>query len=42
MEFADKEKRHPDQGGIALQIHGGGDLTNHYVRYRNIRVKVLE
>jgi hypothetical protein len=42
MEFADKEKRHPDAGGIALQIHGGGDLTKQFVRYRNIRVKVLE
>lgn len=43
MEFADNEKRHPDSGGIALQIHGGGgDLTKQYVRYRNIRVKVLD
>jgi hypothetical protein len=41
MEFADKEKRHPDQGGIALQVHGGGDLTKQHVRYRNIRVKPL-
>lgn len=41
MEFQDKEKRHPDQGGIALQVHGGGDHTKEFVRYRNIRVKVL-
>jgi hypothetical protein len=41
MEFTDKEKRHPDQGGIALQVHGGGDYTKQYVRYRKIRVKVL-
>jgi hypothetical protein len=43
MEFEDSEKRHPDTGGIALQIHGGGgDLTKQFVRYRNIRVKVLD
>ena len=41
MEFEDNEKRHPDEGGIALQVHGGGgDLTKQFVRYRNIRVKV--
>jgi len=42
MEWTDKEKRHQDKGGIALQVHGGGDLTKHFVRYRNIRVKELE
>ena len=43
MEFQDTEKRHPDAGGIALQIHGGGgDLTKQFVRYRNIRVKSLD
>jgi hypothetical protein len=42
MEFEDKEKRHPDAGGIALQVHGGGDSTKQFVRYRNIRVKVLD
>ncbi len=42
MEFTDKEKRHPDQGGIALQVHGGGDFTKEFVRYRKVRVKVLE
>jgi hypothetical protein len=42
MEFTDKEKRHPDTGGIALQVHGGGDFTKQFVRYRKIRVKVLE
>jgi len=41
MEFADKERRHPDRGGIALQVHGGGDFTRQFVRYRNIRVKEL-
>jgi hypothetical protein len=42
MEFTDKEKRHPDKGGIALQVHGGGDFTKQFVRYRKIRVKVLD
>lgn len=43
MEFEDTEKRHQDAGGIALQVHGGGgDLTKYFVRYRNIRVKVLD
>jgi len=41
MEFADKEKRHADTGSIALQVHGGGNFTRQYVRYRNIRVKNL-
>ncbi|MCC2672050.1 MAG: hypothetical protein K0Q72_4522 [Armatimonadetes bacterium] len=41
MEFTDKEKRHPDQGSIALQVHGGGDFTTQFVRYRKIRVKEL-
>lgn len=41
MEFTDKEKRHPDTGSIALQVHGGGDFTQQYVRYRKIRVKDL-
>jgi hypothetical protein len=42
MEFKDKEKRHQDKGGIALQVHGGGDQTKKFVRYKNIRVKVLD
>jgi hypothetical protein len=41
MEFTDKVKR-MDKGGIALQVHGGGDYTKQCVRYRNIRVKELE
>jgi len=41
MEFTDREKRHPDQGGIAVQVHGGGDFTRQLVRYRKIRVKSL-
>jgi hypothetical protein len=42
MEFEDRETRHPDAGGIALQVHGGGDGTKAFVRYRGIRVKVLD
>ena len=42
MELADTEKRLPDTGGIALQVHGGGDSTKQFVRYRNIRVKSLD
>jgi len=42
MEWTDKEKRHPDKGGIALQVHGGGDFTRQFVRYRKIRVRELD
>jgi hypothetical protein len=42
MDWTETEKRHPDTGGIALQVHGGGDTTKQYVRYRNIRVKRLD
>jgi hypothetical protein len=41
MEWSDRERRHPDSGGIALQVHGGSDTTGQFVRYRNIRVKEL-
>jgi hypothetical protein len=41
MEYTDTEKRLSDKGGIALQVHGGGDFTKQFVRYRNIRVKEL-
>jgi hypothetical protein len=41
MEYQDTEKRLSDKGGIALQVHGGGDFTKQFVRYRNIRVKEL-
>ncbi|MCE9560979.1 MAG: DUF1080 domain-containing protein [Planctomycetes bacterium] len=41
MEYQDTEKRLGDKGGIALQVHGGGDYTKQFVRYRNIRVKEL-
>ena len=42
MEWQEKEVRHPAKGGIALQVHGGGDHTKEFVRYRNIRVKRLD
>jgi len=41
MEWTETTKRHPDAGGIALQVHGGGDSTKQFVRYRNIRLKKL-
>ena len=30
------------EGFIALQVHGGGDYTKQFVRYRNIRVTELK
>lgn len=42
MEYTDTDKRLADTGGIALQVHGGGDYTKQFVRYRNIRVKELK
>ena len=42
MEWTDTAKRLADRGGIALQVHGGGDYTKEFVRYRNIRVKILD
>ena len=42
MEWQEKEIRHPAKGGIALQVHGGGDYTRQFVRYRNIQVKALD
>jgi hypothetical protein len=41
LEYQVSEKQLEDKGGIALQVHGGGDFTKQYVRYRNIRVKEL-
>ncbi len=40
-EWTETTRRHPDAGSIAVQVHGGGDFTKQFVRYRNIRVKVL-
>jgi len=42
MEYTDTEKRLPDEGGIALQVHGGGDFTKEFVRYRNIKVRKIQ
>jgi len=42
MEWQEKEVRHPEKGGIALQVHGGGNFTNQFVRYRKVQVKRLE
>jgi 3-keto-disaccharide hydrolase len=42
MEWQETEVRHPNEGGIALQVHGGGDYTKQFVRYRNIQVKELK
>lgn len=41
MEWQEKEVRHQAQGGIALQVHGGGDYTRQFVRYRAVQVKRL-
>ena len=41
MEWTDTEKRLGDKGGIGLQLHGGGDFTKQFIRYRNIRIKSL-
>jgi hypothetical protein len=42
FEFQDTVKRQ-ETGGIALQVHGGREQTfKQSVRYRNIRVKVLD
>jgi hypothetical protein len=44
MEWTDQKKRLSDDGGIALQVHGGqaDRFFGKTVRYRNIRVKVLD
>ena len=42
MEWQEKEVRHQAKGSIALQVHGGGDFTKQFVRYRNIQVKRLD
>lgn len=42
MELTDTEKRHQDAGSVALQVHGGGDFTKQFVRYRNVRIKTLK
>jgi hypothetical protein len=41
-ELKDTEKRTTDTGMIALQVHGGGDYTKQFVRYRGVKVKELK
>jgi hypothetical protein len=41
MDWTDTVKRLPDTGGIALQVHAGGDMRSSHVRYRKIRVMEL-
>ncbi len=40
-DWREPELRHPATGSVGLQVHGGGDLTRQFVRYRNIRLKKL-
>lgn len=42
MEWKETEVRHQEKGHIALQVHGGGDHTKEFVRYRNVRVRTVE
>jgi len=42
MEYTDTQKRLPDKGGIGLQVHGGKDYTKQFVRYRNVKLTVLD
>lgn len=42
MEYQDTEKRLADKGGIAFQVHGGGDYTKQFVRYRKVRVREIK
>lgn len=41
VTWTETEARLPKEGSIGLQVHGGGDWTKNFVRYRNIRVKDL-
>ncbi len=44
LEWTETEARLPVKGHIGLQVHGGGqpeDYTGKFVRYRNIRLKLL-
>jgi hypothetical protein len=40
-EFTDTKKRLPNRGGIALQVHGGGDTSALAVRFRDIWFRAL-
>lgn len=43
-EWTGTQKELPEQGGIALQVHGGNKFgfTDKFVRYRNIQIKRLD
>ncbi len=41
MQWTESEKRLAAPGGIGLQVHGGGDFTRQFVRYRNLRIKKM-
>ena len=42
MEWQETQVRHSGSGAIAVQVHGGGDFTKQFVRYRNIRARALD
>lgn len=42
MEWKDTEKRLGEKGGIAVQVHGGGNLVGQFVRYRAVKVRRLD
>jgi hypothetical protein len=42
MDWQDDITRHPATGGIALQVHGGGDYTKQFVRYKGVKIKELK
>lgn len=42
VDFQDSERRLPDPGAIALQMHGGEKYGTGVVRFRNIRVRALD
>jgi Domain of Unknown Function (DUF1080) len=42
VDFQDTERRLPDRGAIALQVHGGDRHNTGVVRFRNIRVLPLD
>ncbi len=42
MDWTDTETRLPNKGSVGVQVHGGGNLTGQFVRYRNIRLHRLD
>jgi Domain of Unknown Function (DUF1080) len=41
-DWQDDTDRGRAKGGIAVQVHGGGDYTKQFVRYRGVKVKELK